>query len=56
MDPVKETPLITLAAFVALRTSDGPADQRRAGHEAADVAVWLEVLELLASGPDERVR
>lgn len=65
------------AEFLALRTSDDPADQRRAGHEAADVAVWLdviekypamrewvaynktvplEVLELLASDPDERVR
>lgn len=65
------------AEFLALRTSDDPADQRRAGHEAAAAGVWLdviekypamrewvaynktvplEVLELLASDPDERVR
>jgi hypothetical protein len=36
----------TAAEFVRLRTSQDPADQRRAAHEPADLAVWLKVIDL----------
>jgi hypothetical protein len=38
--------IISAEEFLTLRTSDDPAEQKRASYEAADVAVWLDVIEM----------
>jgi len=37
--------IVSAEAFVRLRTSQDPADQRRATHEPAELGVWLEVID-----------